>query len=459
MRFIRFASLFLMFVSASLSSRPLFAQGNNSANANFEWALRIGSRGDDAARGVATDSQGNLYVVGSFPGTVQVGATTLTSRGDDDFFLLKLTPDGAVIWVEQFGGTSSDRAYDVAVDTQDYPVITGWFGATVTFGETTLTSTGRVDGFTARLNPDGDVLWVRQITGASLDDGNEIATSPNGNILVAGNTRGSAAVDDIALPNQGEQDGFIVVYDQSGQVMWVQPVSATGFDQMRGIYGDADNNVLVAGQFAGQLSIGGQTLQSAGGSDSYLAKFDPAGNLLWVRQYGGSGDDLARGVSADGEGNVYTSGTFSEQVTFGNLSLESRGAADVFVLKVNADGIEQWVQQVGGTTEDGGCEIDVRADGSVYIAGEFTGTTRIGSETLTSVGSADLFMVRFDTNGNVLWVLSAGGRRADIHYALAVDPAGDVITTGTVRLQPRFGEIVLADDAGETDMFVTKISN
>ncbi|MFI5151469.1 MAG: gliding motility-associated C-terminal domain-containing protein [Bacteroidia bacterium] len=234
-----------------------------------------------------------------------------------------------------------------------------------------------------------------------------------------------------------------------------------------GIATDALGNVFVTGFFdSTTLTFGTFTLNSSGPNDIFLAKYDPSGNVLWARSAGGSGDDVAYGVATDLGGNCYITGYFkSSTITFGTTVLVNSGGSipgDVFLAKYDPSGNVLWAKSAAGVGDDSGYGVATDASGNIFITGFFASPTiTFGTTTLTNVspGSADVFLVKYDTNGNMLWARSAGGTNGDIGHGVATDASGNVFITGYFEIPSiTFGTITLTNtgllNAG--DVFIAK---
>ena len=285
--------------------------------------------------------------------------------------------EGNLIWAKRAGGTGPDDAYRLFVDGAGNSYVTGEFSATATFGAggpnaTTLTSAGATDIFLAKYNSRGDLVFAKQFGGTLSDRGNGVAADNSGNIYLAGFFQGTATFgvvtgNPVTLTSAGSNDFFLAKYDSTGALIWVRGVGGAGADQNRHLELDGSGNVIVNGFFTGTVTfgLGGATptvtLTSAGSDDIFIAKYDPNGSLLWVTQSGGTGTDEPYAFSVDASGNIFQAGYFSATATFGvgqaaQKILTSAGSTDIFVAKYNSNGVVQWVKQAGGTGGGGGVE-------------------------------------------------------------------------------------------------------
>ena len=170
----------------------------------------------------------------------------------------------------------------------------------------------------------------------------------------------------------------------------------TSYDEGNGIAVDASGNVYVTGSYNGTATFGTTTKTSAGGYDIFVAKYNSSGTLQWVQSAGGTSYDYGRGIAVDASGNVYVTGYYEGTATFGTTTKISAGGHNIFVAKYNSSGALQWVQSARGTLYDIGSDIAVDGSGNVYVTGRYQGTATFGNNSLTSAGATDIFVARID---------------------------------------------------------------
>ncbi|MDH6059217.1 SBBP repeat-containing protein, partial [Chrysosporum bergii ANA360D] len=177
--------------------------------------------------------------------------------------------------------------------------------------------------------------------------------------------------------------------------------------------------------------------------------------VRWAQKAGGSSSDYGYSIAVDNSGNIYTTGNFSGTATFGNTTLTSVGSADIFITKQDSNGNYLWAQKAGGSGLDSSRSIRADSSGNIYTTGNFSGTATFGNTTLTSAGSVDIFITKQDSNGNYLWAQKAGGSDSDYSSSIAVDNSGNIYTTGYFYETATFGNTTLTS-AGNRDIFITK---
>ncbi len=391
------------------------------------WAKQTGENNEAHGYGIDVLPDGSSLVTGDFRTTVsfgpgEIGETVLTSTGDGlDLFVARYNPDGTLAWVKQAGGSADDVGSGISVMADGSSLVTGYFNSTATFGlgepgQTTLNSAGSWDIFVARYNPDGTLAWAKRAGGGSI-------------------------------------------YDESGTDISVM----------------ADGSALVTGYFRETATFGpgepGQTiLTSAGGSDIFVARYNPNGTLAWAKRAGSSDEEFGDGVSVLADGSALVTGDFNNTATFGpgepaETTLTSAGGLDIFVARYNPDGTLAWVKQAGGSIWDEGEGIAVLPDGSALVTGWFEDTATFGpgesgETTLTSAGFWDIFAAHYNPDGTLAWAKRAGGSSEDTGLGISVLADGSALVSGEFYATAIFGPgepgEATVTSAGMNDIFVAR---
>jgi len=420
------------------------------------WAKKAGGTSSENGLSIATDSSGNSYVIGGFWETASFGSIILESNGNADIFVAKLDSSGNWLWATKAGGNDRDYGYDIAIDSSGNSYVTGFFNGTASFGGTTLTSSGQEDIFVAKLDSNGNWLWAKKAGGTSSENGLSIATDSSGNSYVIGGFWETASFGSIILESNGNADIFVAKLDSSGNWLWAKKAGGTYSDEGWGIAIDSSGNSYVTGYFEGTASFGTTTLTCTEDIDIFIAKLDSNGNWLWAKQAGGSYWDMGYSIAIDSSGNSYVTGNFGETASFGTTTLTSIGTADIFVAKLDSNGNWLWAKQAGGTSSVAyGYSIATDSSGNSYVTGYFGETASFGSITLTSIGSWDIFVAKLDSNGNWLGAIKAGGTIWDWGQSIAIDSEGNSYVTGFFEGSASFGNITLTS-SGSSDIFVAK---
>jgi hypothetical protein len=422
----------------------------NCFSQNFLWAKSAGGTYYNDGKSVSTDANGNVFVTGYFVSpTITFGTITLTNADNTnssaDLFIAKYDASGNVLWAKSIGENSCDeKGYCCSADANGNVFITGIFACpTVTFGTTILTNVnpGYTDVFIAKYDAAGNALWARSAGGTYSDDGMSVSTDPNGNVFMTGDFQVSINFGTLTLTNAGNYGFFIAKYDASGNLLWADSAGGSSADVGYSVSSDSNGNVFATGFFQSNLiTFGTTTLSNAGNGDMFIVKYDAGGNVLWANSVGGGYSDLGYSVSSDFSGNVFVTGFFrSPTIIFGTTVLTNQdntgNSQDIFIAKYNAAGNLLWAKSAGGSASDAGSCISIDANGNVFMAGRFQSPTIIfGTTTLTNADitgyTQDIFIVKYDASGNMLWAKSAGGTSDDDGKSVSTDMNGNVFMTG-----------------------------
>ncbi len=437
---------------------------------NCFWAKKAGATNSDQSHAITTDVNGNVFVTGDFIGSITFGSTTLTDGGSGGYFIVKYSPSGIVQWAQNINGYGTS----LATDNVGNLYVTGNYVGTKTFGSTTLISLGSSDVFIEKIDPSGVVLWAKSAGGASNDDSGTAITFDGGaNIYLTGNYRSdSIKFGTFSLNNIGTNntDLFIAKYTAStGTFIWAKRAGGNRYDYGNGIVSDANKNAYVSGSFSSDsIKFGtSPTLISSasGATNMFIAKYDSTGTVVWSKKIECLwGDLIAYEIKTDGT-NLYTSGEFQGvSVKFGSDSLinNSSGSTDMFVAKYDFNGNAIWGRSAGGANYDYSKNLSVDAAGNVYTLGTFTSATFLfGTDTsinnTSASAQADIFLAKYNTNGNFLWTQKIGGLGADWARGIAVGLAADVYFTGDFDSAPLLFGTTSLTTSGMKDIFVADI--
>lgn len=444
-------------------------------NAQFQVLWAVSPQLTTSQRGaIAIDTSGNVYLTGSFTGDQAVfGSTTLQNPNaglsyQTQIFVSKLDPQGQWLWAVSGGGANADQAQSIGIDGNGNLYITGTFSTGFatpisTFGSLTLSSRANSDDIlVAKLDTQGQWLWVRSAGGNSADQGTSIATDTSGNSYLVGTFEGTATFGTNTLTSQGSSDIFVGKIDKDGTWIWVLSGGGSNTDIGTHITHDTAGNTYIVGRILGTATFGSTTLSTQGSFDLFVAKIAANGSWSWAQAGGGSGSDYAQAVGLDGSGNLYMTGYMTSNVgTFGNSSYVSLGGAEIFVAKLDNTGKWLWVKMAGGNGDDYGQSLVVDSTGNAYVTGSFSSSAGFGTSTVLSQGELDIFVTKIDSNGNYSPPVTWGGTTSnqDTGYAIASDTAGNLYVAGAYHGSATFGSHAVSSHSNSLDLFVGKLSS
>jgi hypothetical protein len=227
---------------------------------------------------------------------------------------------------------------------------------------------------------------------------------------------------------------------------------------------DSSGNCYVTGGYSSpSANFSSLALTNSGGYDFFLAKYDASGVVQWVRR-GGGPENVAvsrlNGIAVDPLGHSYVSGVFRGTATFGTQVLSSAGSNDVFIAKYDPAGAFLWARQAGGigNENDFGTPIAVDANGNCYISGGYVMNAVFGGIILPNAGDHDVFIAKYDANGVAQYAQRAGGKGYDYCRGISVDRNGNCYITGRFTGGAEFGSSSLTS-TGNNDLFFAKLAS
>ncbi|MFO1272442.1 MAG: DUF6519 domain-containing protein [Rubrivivax sp.] len=440
-------------VGAGTSSRGVYL-AKLAADGSVRWVKAFAAGAGSQAQSIALHAQsGRIALAGSFVGSIDFGAGhSLAGAGGRHAFIACFGADGSCRWAQNFGGSSQDIGYAVAVDPTGHALLAGCFTDRIRFGTTELPGSGRLDAFVARFGlDDGSFVWARSFGAAGYDVGHAIACDSAGNVFVSGFFQGSMVVGDghPPLTSGGKSDVFVLKLDAQGRTLWAAGYGGTASDYGRAIAVDREGHLLVTGAFQGQLRFGATVapLVAGGGYDIYLARLSGAdGSALWSKSFPAASAQQGRAIAADAAGRVLLAGEFSGRLDLGGGVLVAEHDSDAFVALFDGDGQHLYSLRCGGGGAELGRAVAALPGGGIALGGSFVGSATIGGVALAGRGGREAFVLALGpATGGPITVqqaidqLAGGLESSDIDYVLPGCGPGIGSTTVQRRLAEKAG--------------------
>ncbi|MCE3229783.1 MAG: hypothetical protein K0S32_4334 [Bacteroidetes bacterium] len=299
--------------------------------------------------------------------------------------------------------------------------------------------------------------WAKKGGLYAYDYGYGVVSDASGNAYVAGKFEQNAVFETSTLTCAGNHDAFIAKYLSDGTLDWIRRAGGVNGDYAWSLSTDG-TNLYVTGEIEGFNDIiafqnSTITLTTAGDNDIFIAKYDMGGNLIWAKREGGGKSERGMGVANDAAGNVYVCGHITDTSNFNGTTAPGYGGKDIFVAKYDMNGNFQWARVAGSTGRDEAKSVKVDASGNVYICGLFSNNTTFGAQTLTCTpGYFDAFIAKYDANGTLQWVKKSGGDYDDVAWALDIDQ-NKLYVTGEFNAYATFDAVGLTT-VGNADVYV-----
>jgi len=345
------------------------------------------------------------------------------------------TPDW--IWARNAscGNAGGGEGWSIATDNFNNLYFTGIYQGTNIFGFDSLHA-NNFSAFLTKYDSYGNIKWAKTNTyynNASYCEAWNVCTDHDGNVLITGSFNDTVSFGAFTLNSHGGYNIFLVKYDSLGNVLWAKSSGGTIDDEGEGVATDASGNIYITGvYFSPSIIFGNDTLLNVGNYDIFLAKYDSSGNVLWAKRGGGNYADFASGVAADAFGKVYITGFFgSSSISFDSITLISAGNEDMFIVQYDSSGNVLRGKDIGNSGAEQAWSIVADLSNNIYITGNYTSSSlSFGSHTITKTGIEDSFIAKYDSSGNALWAKDIGGTYHEIGYSIACDKFGKPCITG-----------------------------
>ncbi|HEX8328115.1 MAG TPA: T9SS type A sorting domain-containing protein [Hymenobacter sp.] len=311
---------------------------------------------------------------------------------------------------------------------------------------------GLVQAQSAGLPP---VIWDRRVGGADNEELSAAVATADGGYLLAG-TSESGATGDRTQPSQGQRDYWAMKVDAAGNRQWDRRYGGTDHERLATALPTADGGYLLAGTTYSN-GTGDMTQPSQGDGDYWVVKLDATGAKQWDRRFGGNFDDELYSAIQTADGGYLLAGATTSDVT-GDLTQPGKGLVDGWAVKIDAAGIKQWNQRLGGANRDGFLSAIQTADGG-YLLGGGTSSAVSGDVSQPNRGDVDYWIVKTDVSGVKLWDQRFGGDNQDALIRILQTADGGFLLSGTSpsaaggdKTQPNHG----SGNTGLSDYWVVK---
>lgn len=463
--------------NSSPPRRNRFEQLENRTvlSATFGSAMTLGSTGTDSIMDVAVTASDERLSVGAYSGTVDFApgalhgsdVDILTASGASDAFFAKYADDGSLLWARSVQGTAGATSVvrSVATDVAGNSYLAGDFTGTITLGAFTLASAGDRDGFAAKVDADGNVVWATRWGTADKEYANGVGVDAAGNLLAVGTTSKYSASGSLITTNLQVRK-----LSDSGTQTWAKQIGNAkgGDEQANAVTADAAGNVYVTGKFKGKVDFdpgtGTRNITGDSRGSAFALKLTSAGAFSWVSPFLGrtsASNSSGNDVVVDAGGGIIVGGYYSGSVDFDPgtvVSTLSTATNSGFLTELNAAGSFVWAQKVGGAVNN----VVLDSIGNIYATGDFTSSADFDpgplTNVLTSNGSSDVYVAKFSSTGAYQWAVSAGGTGMDLAQGVTIDSDGDLHVSGsfrdTVDLNPDPLASELRTSAGAADGFL-----
>ena len=443
------SAILILFLMAALphgwAQSPMFTTVSLAQGPGFEESLAM-----------ISDPSGRLYVTGRYDSACSFGNHTLPWAANDNMFLACYDPSAGWLWAASPLSAQRAQGEAVARDSQGSVYVTGSFYNTVTFAPGLTLTNDYVNCYIAKYDSEGNLLWAKQVEGDE-NSPRSIACDSDGNVFLAGTFTGNLQYG-IASLHASRNAGFFLKLTGDGSLGWLRSSTGSGFAVADAITVAPDGNITATGLFNNEVSFGTFPLTGSGSSEIFVCRMSPAGDFLWAIQAGGTGSDWGRAVVCGSGGNVFISGYYENIATFGPFTLNTGNgisSSSAFVAKIDGSGTFKWATSLP-VASPGNNLMTIDGDENLFLTGSFWGAEEVGPSVLWSHGYGDVYVIKVDRNGTPLWAKGAGCDYVDYGSGIALLPSGDLAVTGVIYADAVFDSIAMAPGTG--GLFVATLS-
>ncbi len=420
--------------SGSSSDKSEASKGGNdywivkvNANGVKIWDQTLGTAGLDYLAALRQARDGGYILGGSSDFGIN-GDKTHASRGERDYWVVKLEANGTKVWDRTIGGNRNDELTTLQ-QTSDDGYILGGYSESGVSGDKSEASKGYVNYWIVKIKEEQPLTtqWNLRYGGAGIDNFTSVIKTSDGGYLSSGfSVSGSSG--DKSQTSQGQNDYWIVKSDKNGKQEWDRRYGGAANDYLNRVIQTQDGGYLLGGSsLSGKR--GNKSEEKKGQRDYWVVKVDAQGNQQWDKAFGGSGyNELKKVIQlASGE---YVLGGYSDSPISGDKTQKSRGGTDYWLVKISANGAKLWDKCYGGNLDELFGSFTQTRDGGFFLGGSSL-SGKSGDKSQASQGAADYWAVKTDKAGNLLWEKAYGGSGQEEAFSVRRSHGDNLYLAGT----------------------------
>lgn len=366
----------------------------------------------------------------------------------NDYWLLKFDAQGSLQWNKTYGGSKDDRGQSLVQTKDGGFALTGY--AMSDDGDGSVNN-GFHDNWVIKVDSQGELEWERSFGFSGHDHSYDIIEVQDGSLFFTGFLDITSARADGNTEKNGSRTRHGV-----GE-FWATKIDASGELQWRGYFGGTNNDrshAVVQSDDGGFVMTGFSESNdfdisnTQGSYDFWMVKLDPNGNLLWERSFGGSGIEISYDIAKTQDGGYVITGNTFS--TDGDVS-KANGASDIWMVKVDATGTLVWERTYGGSDFDAAQAVIASKNGGYFIVGNSKSSDK---DTNANYGENDIWLLKTDDVGDLVWQKSFGGTGLDFAFDIVEHPDGSIVLVGETSSTDFYD----ATSRGKSDVVMIKVN-
>jgi hypothetical protein len=391
-----------------------------TAQPSIEWEKSFGgSFSETTMKIINTPDQG--YLVGS--STESLNGDVIGNHGSSDVWLTKIDQNGAIQWKKCLGGLNFDGIASIEnTHSGGYVLVGNTSSNGLKSNSQVYGNRGGQDIWVVKVDGNGEIEWRQCYGGCDREDARSIRPTSDGNFVVVGGTQSFNTGEVYGV--HGDWDAWALKISSEGAFIWQKTIGGSSVDYLYDVVERSNGNLTMAGlSSSSNGDLSGNT--NKGVEDTWVLELSAAGDLLWSKTYGGSDYDGARSLCLATDGNLMVTGlSYSAD---GDVT-DTHGGSDVWVLRLNPNGDLLWEQTFGGSGNEAGFSVVQRADNDFILAGE---TNSFDGDVQGYHDGTDAWVIKFDKNGVLKEQICLGGSNNDFARSVTVGMDNSVLVGGT----------------------------
>lgn len=417
-----------------------------SFNGEIEWAKTFGGSREDDANSIVQTPDGGYAIVGftmSNDGDITDKTTT-----DADVWVFKLNSEGELQWSKTYGGSADDRGTKIINTTDGGFAVIGYTRSND--GDVSYNN-GFYDFWLLKLDASGNLLWENTFGFSGNDQGQSLIQTADGGYFLTGFMDFDGMLTQTSQLSKsstrhGVGEFWAVKTDHNGNEKWSHYYGGTDNDRAYDVVQTPDGGFMMVGN---SESDDFDITNPLGSYDYWVVKIDSSGNLLWQKNYGGSGIEIAYSITRTIDGNYLVLGdtrSTDQHVT------NPRGNADAWLIKINENGDLLWQKSYGGSQFDTGRSITEKPDGNLIVFGASRSNDQ---DVSNNYGQSDFWLVLANANGNLIFEKNYGGSATDFGNDAILTSSGQIVMAGSSESS----DFDVPNNQGGKDVLIIKLKN
>ncbi len=365
---------------------------------SLRWIWNAGGTRLDKITAIAINKKNEIFITGIISGEVKLKNKRVKGDGKK-LFVAHISSRGRCRWINSYPISGSASLYLLTADSEGEIYAAGVYSDSLKFEDTKLVSKGKKDIVVCSFTSDGELLHAKSFGNQWSESVSALSAHKTGGVYISGNYRDSFILDSLELKSKSTKqtrNGFLACTNSDLRAKWLMPVSSSQRIKVNALKNHESGELLMAGDYKGTMYYDTLQLTSNGLSDIFIAKLDTTGKPLWMKSYGSKYLDHASSLNINRLGGAMLAGSFNDTLFMDSTELACVSyRSDAFVAQFTPEGVVSWAEVIGGSGTIHCQKSTLDSQGNIYISGSFTGQIKNSEDEWISAGDKDVFVARY----------------------------------------------------------------